>query len=604
MRRSASVVVAVTTLVVGAGVLSGPAAAAEPAITKTPVQLTVKVGPSGTTSCLVDADLYVPAGVSAANPAPAVLTTNGFGGSKDDQAGAAQAFGREGYVTLSYTGLGFPNSGCKITLDDPDYDGKAAKQLVDYLAGRKADNSGRVLDMVATNAPGDPKVGMVGGSYGGQVQFAAASLDRRIDALIPIITWSDLSYSLAPNNTSLGTGRKGVTYSTPGVHKKEWTSLFFAIGITDGIQGAGIDPTRLLGCPNFVDQACASKAQLETFGYPDQATMDFARHASVSSYLGKVRAPTLLVQGQKDSLFNLQEAAATYRGMQAQGTPVQMIWQSWGHSLGGSPAPGELDLTGAAPLRSTYLGGRFLDWFDRYVKGNTSVTTGPEFAYFQDWVTYSGIATPAYASSSSFPVGRASKLYLSGAQDLVTARSQVRPGTQTWANAPGGAPTSYSETSSQGGQATDPLPPTDAPGTFGSWTSAPMTRETVLVGSPTLDVTLTSPAAAATQATGPAGQLVVFAKIYDVAPDGTQTLHNRLISPVRIADVTQRVHIELPGVVQRIAKGHRLRLVLAASDAAYAGNAAVLPVTVTANPLSPAVLTLPVRVDPGTTAGF
>ena len=64
-----------------------------------------------------------------------MLTTNGFGGSKDDQAGAAQAFGREGYVTLSYTGLGFPNSGCKITLDDPDYDGKAATQLVDYLAG-------------------------------------------------------------------------------------------------------------------------------------------------------------------------------------------------------------------------------------------------------------------------------------------------------------------------------------------------------------------------------------------------------------------------------------------------------------------------------------
>ena len=375
--------------------------------------------------------------MSAAKPAPAVLTTNGFGGSKDDQAGAAQAFGREGYVTLSYTGLGFPNSGCKIALDDPDYDGKAAKQLVDYLAGRKADNSGRVLDMVAKNGPGDPKVGMVGGSYGGQVQFAAASLDQRIDALIPIITWNDLSYSLAPNNTSLGTGGHGVTYSTPGVHKKEWTSLFFAIGITDGIQGAGIDPTRLLGCPNFVDQACLSKAQLEAFGYPDQATMDFARHASVSSYLGKVKAPTLLVQGQKDSLFNLQEAAATYRGMQAQGTPVQMIWQSWGHSLGGSPAPGELDLTGAAPLRSTYLGGRFLNWFNRYVKGDTAVTTGPEFAYFQDWVTYSGIATPAYASSASFPVGQPARLYLSGAKDLVTARSQVRPGVADLGQRPG-----------------------------------------------------------------------------------------------------------------------------------------------------------------------
>jgi hypothetical protein len=39
--------------------------------------------------------------------------------------------------------------------------------------------------------------------------------------------------------------------------------------------------------------------------------------------------------------------------------------------------------------------------------------------------------------------------------------------------------------------------------------------------------------------------------------------------------------------------------VLAASDAAYAGNAAVLPVSVTADPDNPAVLTLPVVSGPG-----
>lgn len=601
MRRSAPAVAAtVVGLLAGAGTLAGPAAAADP-VTKTPVQLTVLVGPTGTEPCLVDADLYVPAGVSAAAPAPAILTTNGFGGSKNDQAGAAAAFGREGYVTLSYTGLGFPNSGCKIYLDDPDYDGKAAKQLVDYLAGSKADNSGRVLDMVAKEAgdPTDPKVGMIGGSYGGQVQFMAASLDPRIDALIPIITWNDLSYSLAPNNTSFTKPEGSVTYTTPGVHKKQWTSLFFGVGIADGIQGTAVDPSRNVGCPNFVTQACLAKAQLETFGYPDQATTDLARRSSVATRLSAVTAPTLLVQGQKDSLFNLQEAAATYSGLQAQGTPVQMIWQSWGHSLGGDPAPGELDLTGAADLRSTYLGGRFLDWFDRYVKDDSTVGTGPEFSYFRDWVTYSGIATPAYAGSEVFPVGRDLSLYLSGAKDLVTATGDVTNGSQSWANGPAGAPTSYSETSAQGGSSTDPFPPSDAPGTFASWTSAPVGADTDVVGSPTLEVTLDSAVAAETQGGGPAGQLVVFAKIYDVAPDGTQTLHHRLISPARIADVTQRVRIELPGVVQRFEKGHRIRLVLAASDAAYAGNAGVLPVTVTADRKNPAVLTLPVVSGPG-----
>jgi len=99
VRRSAPLAaVAVLALLAGAGALAAPAAAA---VTKTPVQLTVLVGPTGTEPCLVDADLYLPDGVSAAAPAPAILTTNGFGGSKDDQSGAAQAFGREGYVTLS-----------------------------------------------------------------------------------------------------------------------------------------------------------------------------------------------------------------------------------------------------------------------------------------------------------------------------------------------------------------------------------------------------------------------------------------------------------------------------------------------------------------------
>ena len=605
MHRALPAVITATTLGL-AGLLAAPAAsAADPVITTTEVQFEVVVGPADDTTCLVDADLHVPSTATAATPAPAILTTNGFGGDKDDQDGAGQAFGREGYVVLSYTGLGFPDSGCKITLDDPDYDGKAAEQLVDFLAGDKEDEAGNTVDdyaaVIAEDAPGDPKVGMIGGSYGGQVQYAAASLDPRIDALIPIITWNDLSYALAPNNTSFqrtAQSDRSVTYTTPGVHKKQWTSLFFGAGIADGIQGSTVDPSRNVGCPNFADQACLSKAQLDARGWPDQATLDLARHASVTSYMSDVTAPTLVVQGQKDTLFNLQEAAATYRAMQAQGTEVKMIWQSWGHSLGGTPAPGELDLDGASDLRDTYLGGRFLDWFNRHVKDDAAVTTGPEFTYFRDWVGYSGIATPAYGTSTGYPVGDRLSLYLSGST-LVTKKSAVRPGSQSYANAPGGAGTSYSETSSQGGNATDPLPPSDSPGTFAAWTSEPLSAATVTVGMPTLTVKLDSPAAAASQAAGPDGQLVVFAKLYDVAPDGTKTLHNRLISPLRIADVTKKVEIELPGVVQRWDKGHRIQLVLAASDTAYNGNTAVLPVTVAANPADPAVLTMPVLSGPG-----
>ncbi len=92
----------------------------------------------------------------------------------------------------------------------------------------------------------------------------------------------------------------------------------------------------------------------------------------------------------------------------------------------------------------------------------------------------------------------------------------------------------------------------------------------MLVGSPRLSVRLPAPVAAAAQSSGPAGHLVLFAKLYDVAPDGTQTLQHRLISPVRVDDVTKPVTVELPGVAQRFAAGHRIRLVLAAGDLAYA----------------------------------
>ena len=171
----------------------------------------------------------------------------------------------------------------------------------------------------------------------------------------------------------------------------------------------------------------------------------------------------------------------------------------------------------------------------------------------------------------------------------------MRPGSASYANAPG-APTSYSETSGvEGGQVNNPV--SDAPGTFAAFTSPPLARGAAVVGSPRLTLHLDAPLAAQSQAGGPLGQLVLFAKVYDVAPDGTPTLKNRLVSPVRVGDVTQPVRVQLPGIVHKVRRGHRIQVVLAASDWAYANNDLVQPVTVTTSKEQPSVLRLPLTGD-------
>ena len=178
----------------------------------------------------------------------------------------------------------------------------------------------------------------------------------------------------------------------------------------------------------------------------------------------------------------------------------------------------------------------------------------------------------------------------SGLRDLCRASSFS---TGPWAR-------SYSEVSGLEGRIPagslppDTTAPYDAPGTMGAWTTQVLTTDAAIVGVPTLDVTFTAPTVAATQAADPAGKLQVFAKLYDVAPDGSKTLVNKLISPVRVTDVTKSVHIELPDIVHRVVAGHRIQLVLASTDAAYKNAYFVQPVTITASPAASVTLRIPI----------
>ncbi|ONI53218.1 putative serine esterase [Streptomyces sp. IB2014 011-1] len=564
-------------------VLSGPAHAEAAPYTVTPLKFTVQAGGR---SCVVDADLYRPAGVDAESPAPAVLATNGFGGSKSD--GSTDAIGKavaaRGYVGLVYSGLGFGRSGCLITLDDPAIDGKAASGLLDFLGGARVADDGTRADYVVQDGEGDPRVGMIGGSYGGAIQLATASTDPRVDALVPLITWNDLSYALAPTNTG---ARSGVTSDTPGVFKWQWTNGFYLIGEGQPLLNPSLDPSRFnrLDCLHFAAQACETIRLLNSGRYPadkTEAMLAYARSVSPVSYLDRVKAPTLIVQGQADSLFNLNEATATYKTLKAQGTTAKMIWQSWGHS--GGQVPGELDLS-EGNLETSYVGRRVLAWFDRYLQKKTDTDTGPEFSYYRSWQDGYGTAAELPALSQ--------KMYLSGDGKLVDNRSKVARGSRQYTNWL--VPTSHSESSIAPLIGLPDPKPYDTKGTYLGWRSAPLTAPLDVVGAPKATLKVVSPKAERVQNSGDASdKLVLFAKVYDVAPDGTRKLVNRLVSPVRVPDVTRPFTVELPGIVHRYEKGHRLEFVIAASDTAYFGNRGIKPVTVVSAPEDTGVLELPV----------
>ncbi len=614
-------------------VLAAPGvAAAEPVTpvkgthTFTTVDALVPVvdGPTNTHNTTIDTRLYVPDNATAARPQPAILMTHGFGLSKTSAEITSMAtfLARHGYVVLTYTAQGFGSSTGCVTLQSRTYDVKDAQQLITKVLETKAyvkkDSKGAV-------------VGTVGGSYGGGIQLNLAETDNRIRAIAPGRTWNTLQYSLDPNNYVVPGDPTGFTHSLSqqGVFKLEWTSLFFASGNGNPVGGippsgnaagtcptdklASGDPATVAGiaCPGFYANVCQTYADLTTTGDYTPADLAVVKDASGATEISKLRVPTLLVQGESDTLFNLNDAASTYLALRRRGTPVQLIWNSGGHG-GYDSLPGECEVYangtgglgggGNTVLDSCYLTLRHLTFFDHWLRG--APDGSPGFTYFRDWAPYAGSGpTTQYGQAPVFPLPDTQAFALSGTS-LVAGAGVA--GTATLLNPVGGVPSAYTETSNFTGPSSSPqvpLPPTEIPGQFANFTSAPFTRNVDSVGVPSLHVSLSHVAPT---------DLIVFGKVYDVAPDGAATLIHRLIAPARIpsAALSAPVDLKLLGFAHRFLKGHSVRLTLATTDATSYNNKVADVITVTTGPGSrfllpvipavsvPPVVVVPVRPPP------
>ena len=123
----------------------------------------------------------------------------------------------------------------QIALDSLDYEIPDARAMVDWLAQQPE---------VAAGRPGDPRVGVTGGSYGGALSLMLAGTDPRIDAAVPLITWNDLEQSLFPNAQATAADLAAATPAAAdgvgdGVFKKFWASSLIA-SVT---LGAALSPT-------------------------------------------------------------------------------------------------------------------------------------------------------------------------------------------------------------------------------------------------------------------------------------------------------------------------------------------------------------------------
>jgi ABC-2 type transport system ATP-binding protein len=532
------------------------------------LMLTVRSGPNSDAPVRLDTRLYLPRSASKRAPAPAVLLAHGFGGTKESVRADAEDLADLGYAVLTYTARGFGRSGGQIHLDNPDYEVRDAQRLLDWLAERSD---------IRADAPGDPRVGVVGGSYGGALALLLAAQDRRVDAIVPMVTWNDLARSFLPESS----GRPPVD----GVFKKGWAGLFFGRGGTAGSGPAGLAgagdgqrqgesggappapnaspaapgtgpgtasgrdgmPAADPACGRFAEPVCAAYLRIATTGRADPAAVALLRRSSPAPVLDRITAPALLVQGEADTLFPLSEADANARGIAAAGTPVRLAWFTGGHDGGSGPQTDQ--------DRLKYL---MAQWLGHYVKGE-----GPAPAGSFTWSRIAGFdALDRGLVATGYSVADYPGL------DGVTSHAVTIQGApQRVANPPAGNPGAISSVPFAGGMSRllEEVA-ADVPGQHARFESAPLAEPIDVVGAPRVSIRVASPT----------GEAVLFVKLYDVAPDGTATLANGLVAPVRLrglpADVVagEPVTVTLPTIVRRIDPGHRMRVVVATSDQAYA----------------------------------
>jgi ABC-2 type transport system ATP-binding protein len=513
----------------------------------------VGVGPEPTgTSVLLDATVYAP-GDGRAHPA--LVIAHGFGGSKADLVDRARDYARHGYVVLAYSARGFGASGGRVHLDDPAFEVADARALVDVLAGRPD---------VRADAPGDPRVGVLGASYGGALAVMLGATDPRVDTVVSAITWNDLAEAFFPQFSTTGpdpaTPAEVLRTPLPGPFKALWATRFLGSVASGGGASATASGANPL-CGRFDPTVCRLFLTTAQTGAPSEELLALLHAHSPRPLLAGLHAPTYLVQGMADSLFGLEQADATARALTAQGTPVALRWVDGGHD--GTSSTLDAD---DASVRI---------WLDHYLAPDAIASTvaSPSAAASPNAVAPpippTGIPVPAFVYASPIP-RRQSVAPLTAVDRYVdTASWTTLPmgvtDAQTVATPPGGQPASQDTAPgvSLAGAGAAAYQLAALPGASAAFDSLPLLDRTTVVGAPRVQLTVRS-----TDTT-----VTLFVSLWQVT-GGIPSQPRRLVAPVTVATTPGRlttIDVALPPATWAFEVGTVLRVLVTSTDSMYAG---------------------------------
>lgn len=234
-----------------------------------------------------------------------------------------------GYNVLTWDPRGFGKSTGLASVNDPTLEGRDVQVLLDWVAEQA---------VAATDRPGDPRVGMVGVSYGGGIQLVLAALDCRVDVLVPSLAWHSLSTSLNRAETA----------------KVGWAGVLNTAATTFG---GRLDPHITSAATSSMGDGVLSDEDREWF-----------KSRGPGDLIDEVSIPTLFVQGTVDTLFTLDEGIVNYASLREREVPTGMIWFCGGH---GTCLTDEGD--------TDWVNERTFAWLRRYLDGDESTDTGARF---------------------------------------------------------------------------------------------------------------------------------------------------------------------------------------------------------------------------------